>query len=107
MNKHDTLLNNLYWKLKDSGKYQHLGREQKYVDRELGKGETDVLAIDLKRSELDIFEVKSSHNIGKAYNQLRRAKHYYKQFEFKTTNFYIFFPDKGLEREILVDRIRQ
>ena len=98
---HNRLVDKKFLQLKHSGEFTSVAKNQIYP---LGPhlndgGEIDVIAMNPSKGLLEVYEVKSSPNyIPCAVSQLERAKAYYKQFQYKTNKFYIFYNDYGLER---------
>ena len=67
------------------------------------RGEIDIIAGNLKRSILELYEVKSSNNYRKGIKQVKKAYNcYFKQFRFKKNRLFVVYKDYGLERIIQV-----
>ena len=102
VNQHDRLVENLYSKLKYSGKYNVISKFQEFPLESSNKrtyGEVDLIAMNTNKSKLEIYEIKSSqYHMEQARKQLHRAKGYYKRFKFKKMKFFIYYSDNGLER---------
>jgi len=97
---HDRLVQKKYNQLMASGKYTSVAKNQIYpLSPHLNDGgEIDVIAMNLGKSLLEIYEIKSSPKyIPCAVSQLKRAKKYYSQFNFQNNNFFIYYNDYGLE----------
>jgi len=97
---HKRLVNKKYRQLKHSGNYTSVAKNQIYP---LGPhindgGEIDVIAMNPKKSLLEIYEIKSSPKyIPCAVSQLKRAKKYYSQFNYENIKFFVYYNDYGLE----------